>query len=80
MNQAEQEKLVLALMATAEVMGSEIKPNVAVVMVDDLSGYQLPDVLQALTRVRREHTGKLTLKIILEILAPAGGWISANEA
>ena len=80
MNQAEQEKLVLALMATAEVMGSEIKPNVAVVMVDDLSGYQLPDVLQALTRVRREHTGKLTLKTILDLLAPAGGWISANEA
>ena len=80
MNQAEQEKLVVALMATAEVMGSEIKPNVAVVMVDDLSGYQLADVLQALTRVRREHTGKLTLKVILEILAPAGGWISANEA
>ena len=80
MNQAEQEKLVLALMATAEVMGSEIKPNVAVVMVDDLSGYQLVDVLQALTRVRREHTGKLTLKTILDLLAPAGGWISANEA
>jgi len=80
MNQAEQEKLVLALMATAEVMGSEIKPNVAVVMVDDLSGYQLADVLQALTRVRREHTGKLTLKVILEILASVGGWISANEA
>jgi len=80
MNQAEQEKLVLALMATAEVMGSEIKPNVAVVMVDDLSGYQLADVLQALTRVRREHTGKLTLKVILEILASAGWWISANEA
>jgi len=80
MNQAEQEKLVLALMATAEVMGSEIKPNVAVVMVDDLSGYQLADVLQALTRVRREHTGKLTLKVILEILASVGWWISANEA
>lgn len=80
MNREEKEKLVVALMATAEVMGSEIKPNVAVVMVDDLSAYPLTDVLQALTRVRREHTGKLTLKVILEILAPAGGWISANEA
>ncbi len=80
MNQTEQEKLILALMATAEVMGSEIKPNVAIVMVDDLSMYPLGDVLQALTRIRREHTGKLTLKVILDILAPAGGWISANEA
>lgn len=80
MNRDEKEKLIVSLMATAEVMGSEIKPNVALVMVDDLSGYQLADVLQALTRVRREHTGKLTLKVILDILAPAGGWISANEA
>ena len=80
MTRDEQEKLILALTATAEVMGGEIKPNVVLVMVDDLSGYQLADVLQALTRVRREHTGKLTLKVILEILAPAGGWISANEA
>lgn len=80
MNRDEQEKLILALMATAEVMGNEIKPNVAIVMVDDLSMYPLSDVLQALTRIRREHAGKLTLKAILDILAPAGGWLSANEA
>ena len=80
MTQDQQEKLVLALMATAEVMGSEIKPNVALVMVDDLSVYALGDVLQALTRVRRECSGKLTLKMILDILALLGGWLSANEA
>lgn len=80
MTRDEQEKLILALTATAEVMGGEIKPNVVLVMVDDLSGYQLVDVLQALTRIRREHTGKLTLKTILDLLTPAGGWISANEA
>lgn len=80
MTPEEQEKLVLALIATAEVMGNEIKPNATLVMVDDLSMYPLGDVLQALTRVRRECTGKLTLKMILDILAPAGGWISANEA
>lgn len=80
MTRDEQEKLILALTATAEVMGGEIKPNVVLVMVDDLSDYQLVDVLQALTRIRREHTGKLTLKIILDLLTPAGGWISANEA
>lgn len=80
MNRDEQEKLILALMATAEVMGNEIKPNVAIVMVDYLSMYPLSDVLQALTRIRREHAGKLTLKAILDILAPAGGWLSANEA
>lgn len=80
MTQDQQEKLVLALMATAEVMGSEIKPNVALVMVDDLSVYALGDVLQALTRVRRECSGKLTLKMILDILAPTSCWLSANEA
>ena len=80
MTQDQQEKLVLALMATAEVMGSEIKPNVALVMVDDLSVYALSDVLQALTRVRRECSGKLTLKMILDILAPTSCWLSANEA
>ena len=80
MTPQEQEKLVLALMATAEVMGSEIKPNVALVIVDDLSVYALGDVLQALTRVRRECSGKLTLKMILDILASLGGWLSANEA
>ena len=78
--QQEQEKLILSIMATAEVMGSEIKPNVALIMVDDLSGYPLHDVLQALTRVRRECTGKLTLKTILDMLAPSDGWLSANEA
>ena len=80
MTPQEQEKLVLALMATAEVMGNEIKPNVALVIVDDLSVYALDDVLQALTRIRRECAGKLTLKMILDILAPLGGWLSANEA
>ena len=72
MTPQEQEKLVLALMATAEVMGNEIKPNVALVIVDDLSAYALDDVLQALTRVRRECSGKLTLKMILDILASFG--------
>lgn len=76
----EQEQLIMALMATAEVMGNEIKPNVALIMVDDLSMYPLADVLQSLVRVRREHSGKLTLKLILDILSPLAGWLSANEA
>lgn len=80
MTPKEQEELILALVATAEVMGSEIKPNAALVIVDDLSAYALGDVLQALTRVRRECSGKLTLKMILDILAPTSCWLSANEA
>ena len=80
MTPQEQEELILALVATAEVMGSEIKPNAALVIVDDLSAYALGDVLQALTRVRRECAGKLTLKMILDILAPTSCWLSANEA
>lgn len=80
MTTQEQERLIMALMATAEVMGNEIKPNVALIMVDDLSMYPLADVLQSLVRVRREHSGKLTLKLILDILSPLAGWLSANEA
>lgn len=80
MNQREQEELIVALMATAEIMGSEIKPNVAVLMVDDLSGYALNDVLKSLVQVRRECSGRLTLKLILDQLKAMGGWVSANEA
>lgn len=80
MTSQEQEQLIIALMTTAEIMGSEIKPNVALMMIDDLSMYRYADVAQALTRVRRECSGKLTLKMILDILSPDGGWLSANEA
>lgn len=80
MNNTEYEQTIELVIATAEIMGTEIKPTVAVMMADDLSCYQFAEVRHALTRVRRECSGKLTLKMILEILAPSDGWLSANEA
>ena len=80
MNNAEYEQTIALVIATAEIMGTDIKPAVAVLMADDLSEYAYQDVCHALTRVRRECSGKLTLKAVLDFLAPAGGWLSANEA
>lgn len=76
----EQEHVLDMLVATAEVMGTEIKPNAVALMVKDLSAYDFNQVMMALTRCRRELAGKLTLKAILDILAPAGGWLSGNQA
>lgn len=80
MNTTEYEQTITLVIATAEIMGTEIKPAVAVMMADDLSEYPFADVKHALTRVRRECSGKLTLKMILEVHKPADGWLSANEA
>lgn len=80
MNLQEQERIVQQLVATAEVMGHQITLNAALMMCQDLSEYAFNDVMIALTRCRKEVTGKLTLKAIVDLLAPAGGWLSANEA
>ncbi len=80
MTDHEQEKILQLLVATAEVMGTELKPNALMLMVADLDEYDFQAVTKALTRCRKELSGKLTLKAILDILAPAGGWLTANEA
>lgn len=72
--------MVQQLVATAEVMGHQITLNAALMMCQDLNEYPFNDVMIALTRCRKEVTGKLTLKAIVDLLAPAGGWLSANEA
>lgn len=80
MTQNEQERVIMMLVATAEVMGHELKPAAAMLMCEDLDGYGFQEVMTALTRCRKEITGKLTLKAIIDLLAPVGGWLSANEA
>lgn len=76
----EKERVIQQLVATAEVMGHELKISTVMVMADDLAEYGFEPVMRALTRCRKELSGKLTLKAILDILAPAGGWLTANEA
>lgn len=80
MTPEEQDKLVDMLAVTAEVMGTELKPGAVIIMVSDLAGYEFAAVANALTRCRREQSGKLTLKAIMDMLAPVDGWLSANEA
>ena len=80
MTEHEQERVTQLLVATAEIMGTELKPGAVMMMVSDLAEYEFAAVAMALTRCRKELTGRLTLKAILDILAPAGGWMTANEA
>lgn len=80
MTPEQEEQLVDMILVTAEVMGHELKPSAVMMMVSDLSGYDFAAVATALNRCRKEQTGRLTLKGILDLLAPAGGWLTANEA
>lgn len=80
MTPEQEEQLVDMIMITAEVMGHELKPAAVMMMVADLAEYDFTAVANTLTRCRKELTGKLTLKGILDLLAPAGGWLTANEA
>lgn len=80
MTPEQEEQLVDMILVTAEVMGHELKPSAVMMMVSDLAGYDFTAVATALNRCRKEQTGRLTLKGILDLLAHAGGWLSANEA
>ena len=74
------EALLEQLYATAEVLGSEIKPTAATLMIRDLRDYNRPEVEQALARCRSEITGRLTLAAILERMPSANAYLTANEA
>jgi hypothetical protein len=68
------------IVSTAEVLGHDIKATAAGMMAEDLSNYP-PDVMKkAMRRVRSEHTGRLTLKAILDRVDEALGRPAANEA
>lgn len=74
------EQLLEQLYATAEVLGSEIKPAAASLMVRDLRDYNRPEIEQALSRCRSEINGRLTLASILERMPSANAYLTANEA
>jgi hypothetical protein len=54
-------KLVEALAVTAELTGTRLSDAAAEVMASDLARFPLPQVLEALTRCRRELKGRLTI-------------------
>jgi hypothetical protein len=80
MQQSEMEKLLSALGATAEIMGTEMQPANLMIMADDLSEYSLNDILIALRRCRREMSGKLTLAAIIDRIQSSDGMLGADEA
>lgn len=74
----EQEDLVKGLMATAEVIGDQLRPAAAAYMVQDLSCYSLAVLERALAGCRRELKGRLSLAAVLERIDD--GHPSPNEA
>lgn len=74
------EDLLEQLYATAEVLGSEIKPAAASLMIRDLRDHERSEVEQALARCRSEINGRLTLAVILDRMPSANAFLSPNEA
>lgn len=74
------EQLLEQLYATAEVLGGDIKPAAASLMIRDLRDYDRDEIEQALARCRTDLTGRITLAAILERMPSANAFLSANEA
>lgn len=72
--------LIRQIIGTAELLGQEIKPTAAEMLADDLSSYPRPVLAAALSRVRTEHTGRLTPKAIIDRIDEVMGRPGANEA
>ena len=72
--------LARQLSATAELLGQELKPNAAAMLAEDLAVFDRNTLAAALQRVRTEHTGRLTLKVILDRIDELAGRPAANEA
>lgn len=72
------EDLGKALIVTAEVMGHELSATAAKAMALDLADYPEHLVSTALQRVRREHTGRLTLAAIIQRIDD--GHLGSEEA
>lgn len=81
----EQEDLVKGLMATAEVIGDQLRPTAAAYMVQDLTCYSMALLERALAGCRRELKGRLSLAAVLERIddghpAPNEAWAVAIQA
>lgn len=72
--------LLEQLIGTAELLGQQMTPTAAAMLADDLSNYPRELLAKALSRVRTEHTGRLTPKAILDRIDEVMGRPAANEA
>jgi len=79
LNDAQQERLLLSLFATAEVMGQQLTQAAALLMVEDLRGYTEP-VLTAALRSCRIEGGRLTVASIMKHAQSADGRPGKDEA
>jgi len=81
----EEDRLVELLVATAEVIGDQLRPTAVAYMVRDLSCYPLAQLERALDSCRRELKGRLSLAAVLERIddghpAPNEAWAVAIQA
>ncbi len=72
--------LIKQLIGTSELLGQQVSPTAASMLADDLCCYPREVLARALSRVRTEHTGRLTPKAILDRIDEAMGRPGANEA
>jgi hypothetical protein len=80
LNENDMEWLLQQLVGTAELLGFPITPPAAAMLADDLSSYPKEVLGRALSRLRNEHTGRLTPKSILDRIDEVMGRPAANEA
>jgi len=74
------EKILEAITVTSELTGTVMSETAKAVMTEDLLAYPLPAVMHALTRCRKELTGRLSLAAVLERLQCCDGRPGAEEA
>lgn len=74
----DKKQLLTSVFVTAELAGATLSREAAAIMCDDLAAYPLQDVLAALTRVRRECRGRMTLADIIDRIDL--GYPDANAA
>ncbi len=79
LNNDQQDRLLLALFATAEAMGQQLTQGAALLMVDDLRDYDEPVLTAALRNCRMEG-GRLTVSAILKHAQAADGRPGKDEA
>ena len=73
-------EITRALAVTAELTGTELSVVALQAMERELGNYKVSAVITAMTRCRRELTGRLTLAAVLERIESADGRPTANEA
>ena len=73
MNDEQRKNIARGLAITAEVCGSQLSEGAIAIMAEELATYESEDVSEALRRVMREHTGRLSLAVIIERLDEGKG-------